>query len=769
MSSFSVSSYSSLSSYNGVFGLASGLNTDEIIESLTSITQSKIKTQLQNKQLALWKQESYKEVTSAMNSLRDTFFSNSSSSTNLLSSSFYTNKTTEASSSAVSISSSSSASDSFVIESISQLAQSEALYSSQELSNTTITTGTINDSSYVSNLSSSTMTFAIDGLDYDVTVSFSNYVPSQEVLTDTERKQEVADYIDSQLVAGGVGEYIRAGLDGDGNIAFEGLNGNQIGVSGTTGNAATALGVAVGTTMFDAISTSGTATSLGSTQSLGSILSGSSLTFSFNGVSQTITFDYSDSDQYSTPEDMVNYLQSKLDSAYGSGKIELSFDDAGAGDGSGSMSMKTTSDTDTLGITASTNATLMSSTSTGILGLKTGVSNRVSFGTSISSLESNGTFANSALEADRDTYTFEINGVSIECNSTDALSQIVNKINNSDAGVEAIYSTTTDTFMLVSKNSGDLGEITITNDDGGLAETLFGTSADHTRREGKDAILSVSFDDGYSFTEITRSSNTFTLDGMNLTLNELHSEDDDNITFKTTNDVSGTVDNIKSFIEQYNALIDLCVGFYTDKPNSDYSPLTDEEKADMTESQIDTWETEAKKGLLFSDDLLEGMIREMRTALFAGVEEAGLSLSSIGIATGDYTDNGKLQIDEDKLTQALSENSENVIKLFTHDDDDSSKSGVAVKMNTIIQKYVGIGGTSGALVDKAGSVSSSYSEGQDSLSTSIRLMDVQLTKLKTQLATEEALLLSKYTALETYISNMNSQSSWLSESMASYY
>ena len=76
------------SSNKGFSGLASGVDTESMVEQLLSGTQQKIDKQNALKQQLEWKQEIYRDIISQINSFQTKFFSYSSSS-NLMSETFF--------------------------------------------------------------------------------------------------------------------------------------------------------------------------------------------------------------------------------------------------------------------------------------------------------------------------------------------------------------------------------------------------------------------------------------------------------------------------------------------------------------------------------------------------------------------------------------------------------------------------------------------------------------------------------------------------------
>ena len=92
--------------------------------------------------------------------------------------------------------------------------------------------------------------------------------------------------------------------------------------------------------------------------------------------------------------------------------------------------------------------------------------------------------------------------------------------------------------------------------------------------------------------EFSRSSNTFDLDGMSITLNGTFEVKDGEtpVTFSSKTDTDKIIDVVKTMVEDYNAIVSEVKKAYSDMPleksdGSRYKPLTDEDKADMTEAR----------------------------------------------------------------------------------------------------------------------------------------------------------------------------------------
>ena len=144
----------------------------------------------------------------------------------------------------------------------------------------------------------------------------------------------------------------------------------------------------------------------------------------------------------------------------------------------------------------------------------------------------------------------------------------------------------------------------------------------------------------------------------------------------------------------------------------------------------------------------------MRRAMNDLIGDSGLGLYQIGIQTSsNWSDGGKLVIDETKLKEAIATNKDKVEQIFTQKD-----TGVAYRLQNVLKDAaVGNDKGDGLLVQLAGKPgNSSY---QSIMSDRISNMTSRLTSLKAQLKNEEDRWWNKFSALETYISQMNQQAS----------
>jgi flagellar hook-associated protein 2 len=145
--------------------------------------------------------------------------------------------------------------------------------------------------------------------------------------------------------------------------------------------------------------------------------------------------------------------------------------------------------------------------------------------------------------------------------------------------------------------------------------------------------------------------------------------------------------------------------------------------------------------------------------IVAGLSVNGTSLYSMGISSAGYTENGKLEIDETKLKEALQTKSSDIRALFT------SADGIGNALNEVITKATktsGVKGSRGTLVEVAG-VDSTMSDTENSIYEQIKRINKNVSTLQSRLTREETRLWNKFTAMETALQRLNSQSSILSQ------
>lgn len=375
------------------------------------------------------------------------------------------------------------------------------------------------------------------------------------------------------------------------------------------------------------------------------------------------------------------------------------------------------------------------------------------------------------------TVTVDGNTASISWDaSTDSIKDVIDRINTATSGNVAELITYQNGHFDINTgvdSSGDPLSLAFEDTAGNFMKNIFGTNKytgiadtatylDASKTiEGKNAEIII---DGRV---VTSDTNTFNIDGIGFTVNEATTSTDQPITITSVYNSDDLFDNLKSFVDEYNGLIESLQSLLYEEKDSNYTPLTDEQKAEMSESEITRWEAEAKKGLLRNDLTLRGIVNELRSTLISKVENAGLSLYDIGIEpesmTGsgyNYSKAGKLTVKEDKLRSAIENNADAIRVLFTDE-----KDGIAVKINKVLDKAVSSSSDPtkrGSLVRIAGTTDLT-ADTSSVIGDKIDKIDQYISTLKLRLEAEYNRHWSKFTALENALQRLNAQSSWLAD------
>lgn len=206
------------------------------------------------------------------------------------------------------------------------------------------------------------------------------------------------------------------------------------------------------------------------------------------------------------------------------------------------------------------------------------------------------------------------------------------------------------------------------------AEAAATVKSDAARITGQDSVIELN---GATFKS---STGTFSVNGLSITAME--ETGDEAVTITTATDTQGIYNKIKDFLGKYNELLKEMDTAYNADSAGSYEPLTDEEKEDLTDKQIEKWEQKIKDSLLRRDTTLGNVSSAMKSIMQKSFEINGksYSMSSFGINTlgyfaADPNERGSLHIDgnaddastagkADKLMAAINSDPEAVMEFF---------------------------------------------------------------------------------------------------------
>lgn len=324
---------------------------------------------------------------------------------------------------------------------------------------------------------------------------------------------------------------------------------------------------------------------------------------------------------------------------------------------------------------------------------------------------------------------------------------VMDRVNRSDAGVSMLYDEFSDKVSLTSKETGE-ADINVL---GQFMESFLDLGSTGVNHEGKNAKFTI------NGLETERASNTFTMDGVSFTLNR-ESVGNESSQIIVNSDSKNTFDNIVGFVEEYNKIIDAMQGKISEDRNRNYKPLTDDEKEQLSDKEIEKWEDIAKTGLLQRDPILTRALSDMRVSSYSKVDNPALGgamsmLSQIGIATtADYRD-GKLVIDEDKLRAAIDKDPEAVEKLFIGNGDSHAEKGIIHRLSDNVTN------TRDQLRVKAGSAT--MTNQNFAIGKQLQNLESQIERFEARLLKTEDRYWAQFSAMERAMQRANEQSAAL--------
>ena len=681
MSSGSSSSIYGSRNSNIISGLASGMDTEAMIEGMVQGYQQKITQLGQDRTMLQWQQSAYQSISDKLVEFSRKYMSYNSPATNLFSASFFNNAilTSANGTYADLVSATGKSSSTIVLNAVAQLAEAARYTHDASGLDTSLGKGEPVKLGEKQPLSTMSGSLTLEYGNKKVTLDFGElelFNKADGTLDTAKFQTALQDKLKEQKITTSSGDQVSADtlidvkVDSNGTVTLSDKKGagNNVHFSGATGdlkNLVTSAD-AEGTSSFT-LSTTEKVVKEDATKA--EYLSGKSFTVTLNGQTKTFTLGEIDPSKGNLHEQVKQNLQEGLDKAFGKGKITVDMDTTGPGERSFSFSVSngdtfriTSPVGEVLGLgengvtsyvdTGKTLGDLLGRTSdgAGLNGLTGGELARAigdvteikdKDGKVTSRVDSEGnTVDEQGFRLDKDgkrfqEYELTVNGVSIgKYNKDTALETVLNDINsNTEAGVSVSFSKTTNQFVFTAKETGAGGRVEI---GGELGERLFGkvnvTDKDHYTA-GQDAKFTATIN-GQKM-EFSRSSNTFDLDGMSITLNGTFEVKDGEtpVTFSSKTDtdkiidvvnrIEGQIRGIKSMVEDYNAIVSEVKKAYSDMPleksdGSRYKPLTDEDKADMTESEIKAYEEKAKTGILFMDRDLSSLYSALRSAVAPG-------------------------------------------------------------------------------------------------------------------------------------------------------
>jgi len=311
--------------------------------------------------------------------------------------------------------------------------------------------------------------------------------------------------------------------------------------------------------------------------------------------------------------------------------------------------------------------------------------------------------------------------------SNNTLAQIRDAINQAPANTNLVRATIVNAadgahLVLSATATGEDAAITVAqaDGDGGLSRLVYNPTLTTNYAQQRAAADAVVFIAGF---EHRSATNTITeaIDGVSITA--LDAEPGKIFTLTIANDTAATTGRIKNFVDQYNALAKTITAL------RGYEPTT------------------KKAGPMLGDAMLRGIESELRNKLtdtVSGLSGSYQSLASIGITTQK---DGTLKLDAAKLDTAMKSDYDGVATLF------SSASGVATRLSDALTPRLAAGAEMEVRSKRLNQ-------------KSIELQKSQAT-LEARMLKVEARYRAQFTALDSLLSKLQGESSFLTQQLTS--
>ncbi|MCC5891379.1 flagellar filament capping protein FliD [Exiguobacterium sp.] len=328
------------------------------------------------------------------------------------------------------------------------------------------------------------------------------------------------------------------------------------------------------------------------------------------------------------------------------------------------------------------------------------------------------------------------------------MENLVTALNGKDSGISAFFEPISGKLSLTQKQTGEKSIIEFD----ATTKAAFQIAPATLPQKGVDASFMVN---GIS---MTQSSNTVTIDNMTVTLKSQFTVAEGAVTLSAATDTQKIFENIKGFVDKYNETIDLMNKKVREDKFRSFAPLTKAQRDELSDDEIKKWEEKAMSGMLRGDTIVRSAMDTLRgkwSSTTAATNDIEMKqLFQIGLSTGaDFTNGGKIELNEEKLKAAIEKDPEQVYQLFTN-----SQSGLLLKIRDAAtsarSSITRIAGTDG-------SGAPTYSMGRE-----MAQIDTRIQRLNDLLVNKENAYYRRFAAMEKAMNQANSQAGYLQQFMA---
>ncbi len=317
---------------------------------------------------------------------------------------------------------------------------------------------------------------------------------------------------------------------------------------------------------------------------------------------------------------------------------------------------------------------------------------------------------------------FSINGVSIAWDaSADSLNSVISRINNSAAGVNATYNSTTDQLTVTNKTTGQTA-INLADVTGNfLAAMNLAPGTTTAQILGTNASVTV------NGTTVSSTSNTITnaVPGLSISA-AAKTTDGSPVTLTVGPDTTGITKQVQAFVDAANKLInDITTTQQKDATTGGYSQLL----GDPT--------------LLGLKDSVLTMItgRLTTSGPYQSLQDVGITTGSVGSLPGTTSN---LTLDSSKLAAAIAANPGQVAALFNGTTQTNGFQGVAQQLNTFLQQ-------------ESNPVTGPFALYQSSNDAQIKTLQSQIDSMNSMIDQQRQILTTQFTAMSNAMSLLASE------------
>ena len=318
---------------------------------------------------------------------------------------------------------------------------------------------------------------------------------------------------------------------------------------------------------------------------------------------------------------------------------------------------------------------------------------------------------------------FTINGVSLSFSATsDSLTNVIDRINSSSAGVIASYDSANNRLSLTNKATGDMG-ISLQDSAGSNFLAATGLTGGALTR-GDDLLYTVN--DG---PQLSSRSNTITGDSSGITGLSVTALAEKSFTVAVAGDTAKIKTAITSFVDAYNKV----------------QATINTQTASSTDAT-----GKVTAGTLTGDQdtaTLNSRLRELMNSTVSGLSGTLKRLDSLGFVSNG-NDDALSSADLSGLDSALATNLSGVKDLFSN-----TSTGLAVQFNSFLDGTIG---DKGSLVTH-----------QTNLTTQSTDIDTQISNMESQILIYQQQLTDGFVAMEVAQSQTNQQLAYLTKTFAS--